>query len=96
MAAGPYLSRLLTHGICEMLSTVENNAGADLDLEQLRQRIAEADRELAILRRARDVGIQSAVQRGTTIREAARKAGVAPSYAHRCAHHGRFASVTRP
>jgi hypothetical protein len=74
------------------MSTVEND---QVDLESLREVIVEADRRLSILRRQRDVQIKRAVVQGISIREAARRAGVSPSYAHRCAHHGRFASVMR-
>lgn len=79
------------------MSTVENNgAREETELQKLAGQIQTTDRALSILRRARDNAIRANVQDGMPIREAARQAGVSPSYAHRAAHHGRFASTVRP
>ena len=68
------------------------------DLERLTsaaRRVRDAESRLASARRQRDEMVKLAVAGGASERQAAAAAGVAPSYAHRCAKHGRFASIMR-
>lgn len=73
-----------------------NGVSSDLEeLERSARLVDERESALKAARRQRDELIKRAVAGGATERQAAAAAGVAPSYAHRAAKHGRFASIAR-
>lgn len=62
---------------------------------QWRERVANAERALAVARAGRDDAIRDAVACGVTERAAADAAGCSPAHAHTAAKHGRAAALAR-